>query len=309
MHLPAGVTAGLSFPNALTTGPVAGTTFATAGDGTGGTVSSGTGWSWYAPYQAVYISGANAIVENLIIPFPAAVDVFASGATIRNCLITTGGTTQNNFAIAIETDSNNSGAPIVGLTIQDCTITGEDPEVNPLTAGIKDIYGATTGLVIQRCNISVASTGIQVCSGLVQDCYIHDPCDPTPYGFHLNGITSGGGNGLGTPLIVRHNTILNPYGQTDAVGLFQDTSSQANVTIDGNLLAGGDYAIYGGWNNTGTYGATSGIVVTNNRISQAYYATGGVFGSHTAFNASGSGNVWSGNVYHDTNAPILVTDP
>ena len=84
-------------------------------------------------------------------------------------------------------------------------------------------------------------------------------------GDHINGVTT---NGDDQPLLIQHNTILNNYIQTDAVGLFQDFSDVSNVTINNNFLACGGYTIYAG---TGSHGPTSGIVVTNNTISTTYY--------------------------------------
>ena len=76
-------------------------------------------------------------------------------------------------------------------------------------------------------------------------------------------------------MVVRHNTILVDTDQTDAVSFFQDFGTQANKTIDNNLLAGGGYTIYGGGGNKG---ATSNIKITNNRISSIYFAKGGYWG-------------------------------
>ena len=47
----------------------------------------------------------------------------------------------------------------------------------------------------------------------------------------------------------------------------------------------------------GSYGATSGIVITNNTISTMYYPQGGYYGPVAAFDSSGTGNTWSGNTY------------
>jgi hypothetical protein len=142
------------------------------------------------------------------------------------------------------------------------------------------------------------STGVQVESGLIQGNYIHAPGYLA--GDHINGITSNGG-GTGQ-LTITGNTILNSMNQTDAIGLFEDFGKQANRLITGNLLGGGSYPIYAGQNVGGT--ATSGIVVTNNRISTMYFPGGGQYGPVSGFNASGTGNTWSGNVWDGTGAAV-----
>ena len=72
--------------------------------------------------------------------------------------------------------------------------------------------------------------------------------------------------------------------------------------IDRNLLAGGGYTIYGGANPGGA--PTSRISITGNRISRMYFPKGGYYGPLAAWDGSGSGNVWQGNVWDDTGLPI-----
>jgi hypothetical protein len=117
---------------------------------------------------------------------------------------------------------------------------------------------------------------------------------------HVNGITT---NGDGQPLTIQNNTILNKFGQTDAIGLFQDFGVVANVTIDDNLLAGGGYAIYGG---EGGKGQPSHIVVTGNRISSKFFRHGGYWGPAVDFDDHAPGDVWSGNVWDNTGRPVAT---
>jgi hypothetical protein len=107
-------------------------------------------------------------------------------------------------------------------------------------------------------------------------------------------------------MTISGNTILNNLGQTDAINLDPTGPGQtaANKTIEGNLLAGGSYAVYGGY----TLGATtSNIVILNNRFSQIYYPKSGLYGPATFFNSQAPGNSWGGNTWDATagavNAP------
>ena len=71
-------------------------------------------------------------------------------------------------------------------------------------------------------------------------------------------------------------------------------------SLNGNLLAGGAYCIYGGESGAEYSGIpATNIIVTNNLISTMYYANGGAFGPVAYFNSDNSGNRWSNNVWHD----------
>jgi hypothetical protein len=247
-----------------------------------GQVSSGPGWSW--SNGGVEISGAGTVFAGYAVN--GTVDVTASNVTVRDDTITSTG---DGFGVAIRHAS--------GTTIQDCDISSPSAGAGRLMVGIKDIYGDASGTKVIGNNIWHTSTGVQMGAGLIQDNYIHD------LGLtgddHLNGTTS---NGSTTPLAIIHNTVFNPHGQTDAISLFEDFGTEGNVTITGNLVAGGGYSIYGGQNAGGS--TAFNIRITDNRFATIYYPHGGFWGPVTAFGPSGPGNVWSGNVWDSTGQPI-----
>jgi len=247
-------------------------------------VSSGQGWHW-DDRGWIIVDGDGAVLEN--IETDSAIDVSSSGATIRNVRITASG---EGWGIGLRHTRN---ATIDGVRI------ASTPGRDRLIVGIKDVYGDATGTRVLHSNISGVSTGIQTHEGLIQDNYIHDmgylPKD------HLNGATS---NGSTVPLAIRHNTILNQYDQTDAIGLFQDFGLEANRVIDNNLIAGGSYSIYGG-QNAGAPTAHN-IKIINNRISRIFFPNGGTFGPVGAFDPDAPGNEFSGNVWDDTNKGVSL---
>lgn len=59
---------------------------------------------------------------------------------------------------------------------------------------------------------------------------------------HADGFQSDGGRNI----VLRHNTIRNPNGQTSAILMSTNTSPIRNVVIDSNLMAGGGYTVYCG---------------------------------------------------------------
>lgn len=246
-----------------------------------GDITSGPGWSYDARgWISVHTEGA--VLEN--ITTSATIDIQADNTTVRNVRSTASGET---FGIAIRSAENT--------TITDSEIMPPTSQLR-LLVGIKDIYGDASGTKVLRTEITNTSTGVQIPSGLIEGNYIHSMGMAS--GDHINGQTSNGGT---TQLTIRHNTILNEYGQTDAVSLFQDFGVEANRLIENNLLAGGGYTIYAG---AGSKGATSNIVVRDNRVSTMYFPNGGQYGPATAFEKQGSGNVWSGNIWDETGAVI-----
>lgn len=247
-------------------------------------LDSGPGWHWDYTYGFIRADQAGAVLDGLDVV--GEVSVMAANVTVKNCRIVNIG--DSSFGITVRPGADNA-------VIQDSTIRGADAAAGRVCAGVK-VWGVNS-LLVQRLDISAASTGIQTDIGTVQDNYVHDMGFKA--GDHVNGFTSNSG---GAGLLVRHNTFLNSFGQTDAISLFEDFGEQKNATVDDNLMAGGGYSLYAGANPGGA--ATSQIRITRNRFSRLYYSTGGSYGPYTAFDPAGSGNVWDGNVWDDSGEPV-----
>ena len=248
-----------------------------------GQVSSGPGW-YYNHLGFVVVDKPGAVLSGLYIPW--IVNVTASHVTIKDVKVVATG--QNAVGIGIENADD--------VTIEDSTISGINTGSGRLMDGIKDVYGDATGSRVLNNNIFQTCTGVQVYQGIIQGNYIHRL--GRAFTDHVNGLTT---NGDTHRLLIRHNTIFNPYGQTDAIGLFQDFGVVANVTIEDNLLAGGGYSIYGG---EGSKGQASNIVIIQNRISTKFFRLGGQWGPVAYFNPHARGDAWSGNIWDDTGRPI-----
>jgi phage baseplate assembly protein gpV len=268
------------FPDATDTGVPPGMVLKTVP----GQVSSGQGWSYDAATHGVEVTGNGAVLSGLSIT--GNLDITASKVTIKDDRVVASGA----FGISLRHTA--------GVTIENCTISGLNATSGRVASAIADLYGDSTGMVIQANNISAFRSAVQLTSGLVIGNYMHDPGYIA--GDHTNGVIANGGTG---PLTVYHNTILNKLSQTDAISL--DTSQVAgpvtNKTIVDNLLAGGGYPIYGG---TAFGHRTSGILIENNRFGQGFYPSGGKFGPAAYFDSAGTGNVWSGNAWITTGQPI-----
>jgi phage baseplate assembly protein gpV len=249
-------------------------------------VSSGPGWHWDSRGW-VEIDGNNALFTGYSVT--AAVDVTADNVIISNNKITLGG---DDFGVALRHTRN---AIVSHNTITGLAASGQGRLMN----GIKDIYGDASGTQVLGNNIARTATGVQMDGGLIADNYIHDL--GLSGADHVNGTTSNGTNGQ--QLIIRHNTVLDPWNQTDAISLFQDFSPQTNRIIDNNLLSGGSYSLYCGQKDGGS--ATSNIRVTNNRFASNYYTNGGYFGTVAHYDTHGTGNTWTNN-YLDTTGKAIT---
>ena len=267
------------FPDSTNAGVPAGARLRTVPE----QVPSGPGWH-YDPRGFVVVNRPGAVLSGLYIP--CIVNVTASHVTITDVKVVATG--QNAVGVGIENADD--------VTVEHSTIEGTNTGSGRLMDGIKDVYGDATGTRILDNNILQASTGVQIYQGLIQGNYIHHLGMVSTD--HVNGLTT---NGNTHPLLIRHNTIFVSYGQTDAIGLFQDFGVVANVSVDDNLLAGGGYTIYGG---EGSKGQPSHVVITDNRISTKFFRLGGQWGPAVYFSPHAPGDVWSGNVWDGTGRPI-----
>jgi hypothetical protein len=268
------------YPDGTNTGPPAGTALKTVP----GQISSGPGWKYNSTYQEVEVTGTGASLTNLYIPY--AVNITASNVTLNGVKIVTSG----QFGVSLRHTAN--------VTIENSVISGQNVTTGRVSNALTDVYGDSTGMVIENDNISAFRTAVAINTGQITGNYIHDPGYVS--GDHTNGIFD---TGTTQPLTISGNTILNNLGQTDAISLDASAAGNpvANKTVTGNLLAGGGYSIYGG-NSLGN--TISNMVIKNNDFSQAYFAKSGQFGPVAYFGTAGTGNVWSGNTW-DTTGQVI----
>jgi len=136
---------------------------------------------------------------------------------------------------------------------------------------------------------------IQADAGLIYGNYIHSEMPGTG---KVAGVESNSGT---SPLVIEHNTIGVGASRAYAFGLFPGHNPQANRYIDGNLLAGGSYVIYGG---DSAAEPSSNIQVTGNRFSRAFYPRGGYYGPVAHYRSGGPKNAWYASFWDDTLAPV-----
>jgi hypothetical protein len=264
-----------AFPAASNTGVPAHTALTTVGPGG---LTSGPGWV-YEPRGWVEVTGSNVTLQNLYIPFNVDISS-ASNVTVKDDEIYGTGA---EWGVSLRHDKN--------VAIEADSIHGPPGCAAQMYEGVSDIYGDSTGTQIIGDDIWNTAGPVSIGNGLIEGNYIHDltQCGSE----HNDGI---GVNAGSTSLVIEHNTVLDPLNQTCAICLFSDFGQVQNVTIKDNLLAGGDYALYGGLSGNEGASSTPGVTITGNEFSTVYYPGGGTFGpvAHVW-----SGDVWSGNTWVD----------
>jgi hypothetical protein len=203
--------------------------------------------------------------------------ITASNVTLTNDLVV--GSSPTSFCVRIKRGVSNT-------VIKDTTIHGTDAATNSIEYAIFD-EGRNTRIV--RDNLYWCTECIAGSSFDVEDSYIHDLGTIT--GAHYEDFYIGDANGL----VIKHTTAFNQHNQTAAIYMSPDVGDITNVTIEGNLLGGGGFTLYGGGEDPSK--PSSHVVVTNNLFSTRLFPDGGEFGMVTGW--SPAGNVWTGNVIAD----------
>jgi hypothetical protein len=274
----AGAPSSCGYPDATNSGVPAGTTLKTVP----GQVTSGPGWSYSASTGTTTVTGTGAVLNGLSIT--GNLDVKATNVTISNDKIITSGT----YGVSLRHAN--------GVTISHSTIGGQNATTGRVNYAIDDIYGDSTGLAIKNSNISNWRIAVNADVGLITGNYIHSP------GFLAGDHTDGIYDAEGTDqLTISGNTILNSLGQTCAI-IVQTAAGVpvSNMTVTGNFLGGGGYAVYAG----GAQNDSTNMKFTDNRFSQQYFATSGQFGPDAQYQNGGAGNTWSGNIWDTTGKTV-----
>jgi hypothetical protein len=221
--------------------------------------NTGANCSSLAPSGPITVTTGGAVIEGKNIS--GSITIQAPNVTIRNDCVTS----SDIYPVRLASGSN--------LTVEDTTITGTG---GGCSRAVEPAGGST---MMDRLNISGCEDGVQMYNNdTLQNSYIHDLAFTS--GSHNDGVQQNGGSND----IVRHNTIFNPHNQTSCVNFTTDFGGISDITITGNLLNGGNYAIY---SRSGGNGDPTGVRITGN-----HFGSADVFG---LLSADGS-VAWSGNV-------------
>jgi Ca2+-binding RTX toxin-like protein len=197
----------------------------------------------------------NAVIENMVITGNVIID--AENVTMKNCIV-------------LSTDDFNAVTVLGnGFTLMDSEIDGKGRTA-------QGINGNGTFL---RNNIHGAENGINVTAdSLIQDNYIHGLANRNGSP-HYDGIQLDGGHDIK----ILHNTIINENTQTAAVMIDNYWEGLSNITVDGNRMLGGCYALYVDGRFSGGYVDDASIRITNNQADNGYYGDFVFYGEHPVF--------------------------
>ena len=259
-----------------------------ASDGNGGTVvvdpslypnASNTGVQagvHLATYSGTLkLSTPGQVVSGLIIT--GGVQISASNVTLENCIIEVPSTANWNIGVA---------GGLTGVNIENCEIVGAG------SSGPQGSYGiyvqGNSQVTINAVNIHDVGQGLVLNDGQVtlENSYIHDLHAGS--GTHYEDIGYFGAATSSTfSLNIQSNTLINQNNQTASVFLQNYFGAVNNVTVNNNILVGGDYTVY--MDGTGDGGPGTGTAVTNVSFTNNHMGAG-IFG-YTYFNG------WSNPVY------------
>jgi hypothetical protein len=215
--------------------------------------------------------------------------------TIQNCEVNASG--------QIWGISQVSGS---GLKVKNCRVYGIPSKTdrdathvlnaidNAAEVSFSEIYGVENALIGG--------------SNYIHDNYIHDFARWIAADDHTDGLQTYGWAGAGGLRLI-HNTIIavltggdyTPTNYGDGSSAVALSEGMHDLTIDSNFFAGGSYTLYGPSQKDS---APANVHVTNNRFSRQYFPKCGQYGTHTGFNQKAPGFLWSGNVWHETGAPV-----
>jgi len=217
------------------------------------------------------ITTAGTVIDSKTIT--SVLNIKANDVTIKNSRIAVG-----NASFILLNDSGNTG-----LMLQDTEIDGLSTVTDGAAIGGRN-YTAL------RCNIHGTGDGVKLGDNVtIQDSWIHD----------LYGGNDSHNDGMqcsdGTNIRVLHNTITPVYsGATSCIIIKADFGPISDLIFDGNFLGGGGWCVYGGDGFSGLPDAT-GVKITNNKFTTAYFSNGGAFGpiTNTGAGVTVSGNTWA----------------
>ncbi|MCB2177401.1 MAG: DUF4082 domain-containing protein [Actinomycetales bacterium] len=220
------------------------------------------------------ITAAGTVIDGKLITQPLVIASSASNVTIRNSKISAEG-----YWLVL----NDAGAK--NLQIIDTELDGKGNASG-------DAAVAGYNYTLTRVNIHGTVDGLKLGANVtVQDSYIHDLVMTSDS--HNDGMQSLGSDDV----LIRHNTIIIGKGSTSAILLSTGSAdSMRRITIDNNLVGGGAFTVYGGYEpGVDNLSRVSDIVITNNRVTTQIYPNGGAYGPFTSVGSAAvtmSGNIW-----------------
>lgn len=280
------------------------------------TIIASGGSSGCPPYPAFPNAGCTGVpagtslvlVRGNLLVRPTDETTLISGRDVEDCIVVQkpGVTIENSRAACINIEygtpaynTDNEPATIRDVEI-DCGLT-EDPIA--WSSGISgQNYTATRADIVDCANGFDAGRNVTI-----TDSYIHDVFQSVEHGTHTDGIQAWSGDGL----IIEHNTFYafaegcrypDPTGDCNgsaAINIGASTDPPiSDVLVRRNLIAGGGYTMYC------PQVAVENYLIQENHFSRVYSPNVGEYGTSVYCSGGAGGEVFSGNVIHETGEPV-----
>lgn len=228
------------------------------------------------PATSLVVSSDGQLIEGL--DLEGSIIVRASDVVIRNSRLT-----NDSTAIRFEQGSN--------LRVERVTFVGGDAKT---LDGAIQAWGDIT---VRRIQVSGFGEGIDVygAGGLIEDSYFHDMANAD--GKLMDGIEAWEAR----QLVISHNVIEMPGGNS-VIKLPLDVPVPGgdDVLIENNLLAGGGYTVYGGYDPPNSNPSYSNVRFVGNRFSTVFEPKCGYYGPGAFIESALSHD----NVWHETSEPL-----
>jgi hypothetical protein len=226
---------------------------------------------------SVTLRNSGQVLENVEVNGCITVAAGADNVTIRNVLVRS-----KDCSFMLINDDGAKNLNVIDTEFDGMGNSGGDSAVGG--------YNYT----LTRVNIHGTSDGAKLGDNVtIQDSYVHDLAITDDS--HNDGL-----QGLdGTNITIKHNTLIVKDGGTSAIILGvtgNDSWKLNNVSIDNNLLGGGAWTVYGGYEvGSDPVDRVSNIYIKNNKFTTQIFPRSGAYGPLTSIDrpaVTASGNVW-----------------
>lgn len=241
--------------------------------------------------QNVVLTQPGAVLRNVEIHGTLTIAATATGAVVDNVSVSwpVGRPTGGAFAMIDSRAAN--------VRISNCDVAAN----GVIQSGL---FLATGPVTVDGCEITGAGDGAQIGADVtIVNSFFHSMSVGPRKDWHVDTIQIVGSKNV----VLRHNTIINEQPQTAAVGIWSDVGPVSNVIVQDNLIGGGGFTVY----CTKTSYSLTGVQFLSNRFTSAVYPRVGYWNTVSGGNdgivyptAIPSDLVWTGNVYHESGAPV-----
>ncbi|ACV80766.1 hypothetical protein [Nakamurella multipartita] len=180
----------------------------------------------------------------------------------------------------------------------------EYTEINGANAAENDIplYSPDCGYVFDHGYIhNVGRTSRLVNDTTISNSYVFSNRTGSS-GAHRGAVGTNGGN---NNQIINNVLMCEGVGCSAAIPMYGDFMPVTGLLVQHNLLATtGSYCAYGGSVDSKPYPNGSNIRFIDNHFSTRYFPTCGRYGPIIGFDNGVRGNVWTGNVWHETGRAV-----